>query len=88
MSAASSSAALIGGLVSVAYGVYDLFRARQIADRNRAHVDSGEESYFEEIRARETYGAPPTSPTQVRWIGVLSLAVGAVLILLSSPIFS
>lgn len=74
--------ALIGG------GLYAIVRSRHVAARNRAHIESGEEAYFEERRVWEHYpGArPQTDPARIRRAARIGLAAGVAAVLLHSPI--
>jgi hypothetical protein len=72
------------GAVMVASGLYGIFRPAGIAQRNRAHVDSGEEAFFEERRAWEHYGRPPTSAGAVRRACWLAAAAGAALLCIAA----
>jgi hypothetical protein len=68
------------GALMIGSGLYGMVRAAGIAERNRAHIDSGEEAFFEQRRAWQHYGLPPASARAVRHAGWLGAAAGAALI--------
>jgi hypothetical protein len=80
--------ALIGALTAIGGGIYGILRSRQTARRNRAYVDSGKETYFEERRAWEHYPStrPSTDPARIRRAGWLLLVGGVAVLLFYSPI--
>jgi hypothetical protein len=75
---------LVAGLALIGSGLYGIFRPAGIAQRNQAHIDSGEETYFEERRSWAHYGRPPASPNAVRRAGWLAIAGGATLLCLAA----
>jgi hypothetical protein len=77
----AAGVALIGG------GLYAIVRSRHVATRNRAHIESGEETYFEERRVWEHYGRPPTDPDLIRR-GGWHMLLGGGGVLLTYSLFS
>jgi hypothetical protein len=79
---------LFSSLILIGGGLYGLVRSRQVAARNRAYVEGGEEHYFEERRAWNHYPTqrPITDPDRIRRLSRLGLAGGVAAILLYSPV--
>ena len=70
------------GVLSVGGGFYTVARAERLARKNKEHVESGEETYFEEHRSWEAYGnRPATDPTLVRRGGFSLVAFGFISLL-------
>ncbi len=72
----------VSAVFTIGGGLYALLRSPKIADRNREYIASGEETYFEERRSWEHYGAPPTDPNSVRRGGYIAIAFGTAGLLL------
>jgi hypothetical protein len=67
------------GAMPIAVGAYAMICADRIAKRNRDHIDSGKELYFEERRSWEAYGTrPKTDPKLVRRGGLILIGLGLV----------
>ena len=77
---------LLTGLLLIGSGLYGAFRPAKVAQRNQAHIDSGEEAYFEERRSWEHYGRPSTDPHAIRRFGWFAIAGGVVMLLTYSPL--
>ena len=72
------------GISSIGIGAYTIAHAERIARKNKEHIESGEESYFEERRAWEAYGKrPATDPKFVRRGGFSLVAFGFISLLAS-----
>jgi hypothetical protein len=79
---------LVGGLSMIGGGIYGILRSAQTARRNKAYIDSGKETYFEERRAWEHYPStrPRTDPARIKRAGWLALVGGIAVLLFYSPI--
>jgi hypothetical protein len=79
---------LVGGLAMIVAGIYGIFRSVQVARRNKAYIDSGKETYFEERRAWEHYPStrPATDPARIKRAAWLGLVAGTAVLLFYSPI--
>ena len=69
MSGEPGALLLLGTLatVNIAVAAWTLMRPRAIAAANRALVESGKESYFEQRRAWKAYGTTPeTDPERLK----------------------
>lgn len=76
---------LILGLTSIGYGIYAFLHSSQIAEKNRIHIESGQERYFEERRSWATYNStPPADETSVRRRGVREIWIGVAALILSA----
>jgi len=74
------------GLLLIGSGAAAIARPNLLARRNRDHIESGREDYFEERRAWEHYGRPSTDPDVIRRGGWLAVIMGVAAILLMSPV--
>lgn len=68
---------VVTGVGLFVVGVYTLLRSDKIAEKNKALIESGKETYFEERRSWKAYGTEPkTEPKLVRRNGLLLIGVG------------
>jgi hypothetical protein len=74
-------------VVNIAYAAVALRRPQATADANRAFIESGKESYFEQRRAWKAYGTTPeTDPNRVQRRAIQVVTINLLLIATVAPV--